>query len=488
MNYLETLHRRNKLLVNIIWGMLVLGLAVDVLTQAGTDSIIMLLIVGTLTCGMATVLTYKRWLTTYIMYLISAIITLLTFLLIYTGPIITTYFLVYINLAIMTLYCSSRAIVFSSLMGFGLTAYYFLSDDREALFGNNSPVTMFMYLAMIAVPLYASTKFSERLQNDVISQREEAISEKNKSLELVGQLSASLAMLNEFSSNLKMNVTSTGAISKEVTVAFNEITSSTETQTTSITDISQSIRHIEQSVTSLADRSTEMRDLSVSSAQLTKTGSSEAETLEAQMKQVNESIGASVRLMNELGDQNTRISDIVATIKHISTQTNLLALNAAIEAARAGEHGKGFGVVSNEIRKLAETSQQSTEEIEQILESIRTKTAQAAEQVLEGQQSVISGSDAAQKVVEVMRSLAVGSSHLEDQSEQVDRSAEDLHQQYTRITDQIVTIASITEQNMAAIQEMAASMTTQDSRILDIVDSFLQLDKLTTDLNKMTEH
>ncbi|OCT16357.1 chemotaxis protein [Paenibacillus pectinilyticus] len=487
MNYLETLHRRNKLLVNIIWGMLVLGLAVDLLTASGMDSIIVLLVVGTLTCGMATLLTYKRWLTTYIMYIISAIITLLTWLLILTGPIFTTYLLVYVNLAIMTLYCSSRAIAFSSLLGVILTAYFFLSPYKTDIFGDNDMVNMYMYLALIAVPLFVSTKFSEKLQHAIISEREQAVSEKNKSVDLVNLVSSSLVLLTEFSSNLKQNATATGTISKEVTLAFGEITASTETQTSSITDISESIRQIEQSVTSLAARSTEMRDLSVNSAQLTKVGSEEAESLDIQMQSAHETIDSSVQLMNELDSQNSHISNIVATIKHISTQTNLLALNAAIEAARAGEHGRGFAVVSNEIRKLAETSQQSTEQIERILGDIRSKTTQAAEQVLHGQQSVANGSVAAQKVVQVMRSLASDANNLENQSTHVEQSADKLHHQYTRITDQIVTIAGITEENMASIQEMSASMTTQDSRISDILESFLQLDTLTSDLNKMTK-
>ncbi|WP_127532906.1 methyl-accepting chemotaxis protein [Paenibacillus kobensis] len=488
MNYIETLHKRNKLLVNIIWGMLVLGVVVDLLTGAGTDSIIVLAIVGTVTCGLATVLTYKRWLTTYIMYLISTIVTALTLLLLLTGPIISTYLLVYVNLAIMTLYSSSRAIAYSTLAGTVLTAYLMIDPDlKQDVFTNNSPMTIWLFLAMVAVPLYVSAKFSERLQRDVSLQHDQVVEEKNKSIEMVTQISTSLTSLNEFSSKLKQNITSTGAISKEVTTAFNEITSSIETQTSSITDISDSIVQIEQAVTSLADRSTEMRSLSASSAQLTRVGREEAGTLETEMKQINDNIDESVRLMNELGEQNKLIGDIVSTIKHISTQTNLLALNAAIEAARAGEHGRGFGVVSHEIRKLAETSQQSTEQIEHILESIRTKTELAAEQIMQGQQSVVSGSSAAQKVVQVMRSLAEDSGRLDGHSEQVDHSAEQLQQQYSRITDQIVTIAGITEENMAATQEMSASMSTQDSRILDIVESFLQLDKLTNDLQRMTE-
>ncbi|MFD0673276.1 methyl-accepting chemotaxis protein [Cohnella sp. GCM10027633] len=486
MEAIAALHRRNRLLVNIIWGMLVLGLIVDMLTGAPTSSIIVLLVVGSFACGVTTFLYVKRLWPTYIMYIISSIVTVLTLLLIMTGPVITTYSLVYVNLAIMTLYGSSRAIAFSGTLGLALTIGLFLSTYNKELFGDNDPFTMVLYLLMIAVPLYASAKFSERLQNDVVAQREQAVSEKNRAQAIVDRVSGSLTVLNEFSDNLKTNITSTGAISKNVTAAFVEVTASIETQTSSITDISGSVQRIEQEVSSLAARSAEMRSLSENSVQHSRLGSEEALLLENQMGQVNAAIDASAELMSQLNEQNSRIGGIVATIKHISTQTNLLALNAAIEAARAGEHGKGFSVVSHEIRKLAETSQQSTEQIERILGTISAKTAAAAEQIVQGQRTVAVSSQAAQSVIAAMRSVASDSGSVEQQSAHVDRSADDLRRQYAKMTDQIVTIASITEQNMAQVQEMAASMTTQDTRIRQIADSFLQLDKLAADLKRMT--
>ncbi|RKN70057.1 methyl-accepting chemotaxis protein [Paenibacillus ginsengarvi] len=487
MNYSETLHRRNKQMVSIIWGMLALGIAVDFLTGAPAQTIIVLAIVGLVTCGVATVMTYKRWFPKFIMYVVASIVTILTLLLVLSGPIITTYFLVFVNLAIMTLYTNFRAIAFSAFLGVALTIYLLLSPYKDAMFGNNDPVTIFMYLAFVAIPLLVSALFSERMQREVIAKREQAEAEQARTAAIVDQLSASLVLLNDFSSKLKANMTSASAISKEVTISFAEISASNETQTGSVSAISESARMIEQAVAALAGRSTEMIALSSDSVKLTDHGSRMARSLEEQMGHVRQSIDKSVSIMDELNEQNGRIGDIVSTIQQISAQTNLLALNAAIEAARAGEHGKGFAVVSSEIRKLAETSQRSTEQIVTILETIHSKTDQASEQITQGQQTVIESGQAASEVAEALRTLSGNSARVDGQSAEVKLAADDLYVQYTKITEELITIASVTEQNNASMKEMAGSMKTQDTRIQDIVESFLQLDKLAADINKMTE-
>jgi methyl-accepting chemotaxis protein len=179
------------------------------------------------------------------------------------------------------------------------------------------------------------------------------------------------------------------------------------------------------------------------------------------------------------------IHEIVATINQISEQTNLLALNAAIEAARAGEHGKGFAVVSSEIRKLAETSQQSTEQIADILGKIQVLTNQAAEQVAQGHQTVAESERAAKLVADVMVSLSNDSATVKEQAIHVQACAEDMHSKYRSTAGKITEIAQATETNMAAIEDMAASRTTQDARVSEIKESYLQLDSLAAELKRM---
>lgn len=107
MQQSTVLHKRNKLLVYIIWVMLLLGLAVNYMTGASLNSNLVLLGVGVVTCSLATFMTFRRWMEQYVMYVISCIITILMILMLFTGPIFTTYLLVYVNLVLMTLYGNS---------------------------------------------------------------------------------------------------------------------------------------------------------------------------------------------------------------------------------------------------------------------------------------------------------------------------------------------------------------------------------------------
>jgi len=487
MEHNNALHRRNKLLVNIVWGMLALGMAVNVLTGAGMNSNIVLAVVGVFTCGVATIMTYRRWAERYVMYVISSIITLLTILLVQTDPIITTYFLVYVNLTIMTLYSSFRAILFSTILGSATTAYIINSKLRDEMFGNNAPLTICLYLGLIAVPLIVSSRFSEQLQKEAATQREHAESERDRSQAIVDQASESLIVLNTFSSGLKSNVHSTSQISASVTTSFNDIAVSMGEQTSSVTQISQSIQVIENAIAELVQRTSDMRVLSGNSSKLAASGSSEAQLLVEQMERMNDSINAAVSIMNALKEQSVQIGDIVSTIRNISSQTNLLALNAAIEAAHAGEAGRGFAVVANEIRKLAETSGQSTEEISRILESIQDQTNEAAKRIGFGQEIAVVSGQTAEQMAEKLGDLNSNSEHLVDQAAEAEQSAGSVYGEYSKIADEIVNVASITEENTASVQEIAASLVTQDQQFRDIVESFNQLDKLASEMKNITE-
>lgn len=485
----ELLFKRNKLMVNIITGMLALGIIVQFLTAAPTASIVTLAVVGCIACGIAAVLTYTRWLERYTMYVVSASITVITVSLIVTAPepVMTNYLLVYVNLAVMTLYSNFRPIVFSGLSGIGLSIYL-ISDDyyRLPMFGTNSPMTIYLFIVLVSGALAASARFGENMQRTVIEKQAAAEQAREQAELLLGHIASSVQVLNRFSAQMKTNITETGGISREVTTAFHEISSSIETQTRSVGDISESIQTIDGMVDAVADSARAMRELSGRTAELTQTGSEQAVMLAGEMDKVHTIMATTVALMDELNEQNQRIGDIVTTISDIANQTSLLALNAAIEAARAGEHGRGFAVVSGEVRKLAEHSQSATEQIATILESIQSKTRAAGEQVHLGREAVTVSRQATEQVETIMLEVAANAGQVDRQSELAEQSVNGLQSAYATISDEMITIAGITEQNMASIEEVTASLENQHNNIRRVEDGFNELDNLANELKKMT--
>lgn len=175
--------------------------------------------------------------------------------------------------------------------------------------------------------------------------------------------------------------------------------------------------------------------------------------------------------LQQLVNMATNIGGILSTIEEIAGQTNLLALNAAIEAARAGEHGRGFAVVADEVRRLAEQSAQATQQIKQIIEEV-TVQAQSAAQAMDANLAAVS--DGVRQSLEVGQGLAEILRAVDTIIQQVQTSAETVQRvqgNAQQMLSEIEHIAAIAQESSAAAEEMLASSTNAMDSIMRVVDN-----------------
>jgi methyl-accepting chemotaxis protein len=312
------------------------------------------------------------------MYITAIGFNIITYFYIDAGANIISTLILYWGLGIVSLYHNYRPLLLNGVIACILLNYFLMTKPA---FESVDALSVNVFLIMMILVLIYQSQIGAKMFKNMSKSSIEAEHARAEMETILTGVTESVGVLSQSSNLMHNNVLTTDRISKEVVTAFQEIASGVESQAQSVSDISNAMQQLNESAMQANAASVSMSNRSRETFQITQEGQDEIIRLTGTMSEVTEIVTSTAGLMTQMNEENQKIESIVSSIVGIAEQTNLLSLNASIEAAHAGEHGKGFAVVSNEIRKLAQSSHNASADITQILRIIQNNIVQVSEMV-----------------------------------------------------------------------------------------------------------
>ncbi len=357
-------------------------------------------------------------------------------------------------------------------------------------------IAYFMIRLFIKKPLDKLTEFGEKMgQNDLsgkinlktkdeFGQIADVFNQTAENMRLlITQIQKAMENVSASSQQLALNTKQIETASEQVAATVQEIASGAGEQSQQVAETSQAVDEVVGGIRSINEK-TKLLDKNADEVMENAQRGNQtiADSIDA-MRSIKEYTQRVESSVNNMKTQSEEIGKIIEIIDSIAEQTNLLALNAAIEAARAGEAGRGFSVVAEEIKKLAEQSQESTNDIDDLIKKTQVNTNEVAVLMSEAGAEVTKGVETSQRTREAFDNILQGNNESSRQIKELAVLVSEISSSSEQAGAALQEVASIAEESAAGTEEAAGTIEQQTQSIKDVMDASEILSELSKELD-----
>jgi methyl-accepting chemotaxis protein len=303
--------------------------------------------------------------------------------------------------------------------------------------------------------------------------------------EMIFQVSSTSEQVASSAEQMMASADQTNAATNQVATAIQEVACGAEIQGKNTEESAKAVSEMSVGIQRVAETTSTVAESALDTTKQAQMGHESLEKVINQMKSINDTTNETNNVIKELDKKSAEIGKIIEVITGIADQTNLLALNAAIEAARAGEHGRGFAVVADEVRKLAELSRQSAGQISGLIEVIQKDTHRVVEMVNKGTVEISAGTQLVEDTGKTFNQILKSIENVSSEIQEVSAISEEMSASVEQVNASIEEVTKIARSSVASTGEIAAATEEQLASMDEVASSSASLAKLAEELREM---